>query len=131
MSNYLQQAFNTVCKNAKPANGCYVVLMERSQYYGGPEEGGWWGTDNNVVAYNWVETEEEANALKVKIEQFAEELSQEARKEYGKQCLRESEWLEARGLDDSFLPEPDGPAEYYVTITEDYPQGSRGCRYYE
>lgn len=42
------------------------------------------------------------------------------------------EWLEARGLDADYLPEPDGELSYFVTI-EDQPGSSesRGCRHYE
>jgi len=53
-------------------------------------------------------------------------------REFGEQCLRETEWLAQRGLDDSFLPEVDGETNYSV-LTEESPGSfeSRGCRHYE
>lgn len=120
--NYLQSAFDAVCKEAKKPEGYYVVLMERRPFYGGPEEGSWWGSDQIVTAYQHFTTEEAANAAKEQVEKLAKELSEESKKEFGKQCLREMNWLEARGLDANFLPEPDGESEYYVTITEELPQ---------
>ncbi len=68
--SYLQSAFEAVCKEAKPATGSYVCLMEESQRYGGPEEGGWWTTDVTLVAYQWCATEEEADAKRAAVEQL-------------------------------------------------------------
>jgi hypothetical protein len=131
MDSFIQSAFEKVCSEAKPAQGFYVSLMERVPYYGGPEEGGWWGNDHHIVAYQYFSTEEEAQAAKEAVLTLAEEMSRDARKAYGDQCLREVEWLDARNLDADYLPEPDGPSEYYVTMTEGLPSESRGCRHYE
>lgn len=131
MNTYLQEAFNQVCTNAKPAIGYYVSLMERSSYYGGPEEGGWWGNDVSIVAYQWFDTEEQARAAKEEVEKLAEQFQEDDRKEYGEHCQRQCDWLETRGLDSDWLPEPDGPSEYFVTMSEELPSESRGCRHYE
>lgn len=128
---YLQSAFESVCADAKQAEGAYVCLMERVSRYGGPEEGGWWTEDHILVAYQWCSTEEEAAAKREAVERLAEDLQDQARKDYGEHCLRESEWLEARGLDDSFLPEPDGPSEFYVTVSDGLPSNSMGATHYE
>lgn len=88
MSNtFLREAFHQVCKDAKPAEGWYVSLIEVIPYYGGPEEGGWWGSDREVIAYQHFATEEAAQAAKEAVKKLAEELSQQARREFGRQCL--------------------------------------------
>jgi hypothetical protein len=120
-----------VLKDYKPASTHYVTLMERVPFYGGPEEGGWWGEDHRIVAYQAFSTEEAAQAAFNGVQTLAAELSAEARTEFGKRCLRESAWLEARGLDDNFLPEPDGDSEFYVLMSEGLPEESHGSRHYE
>jgi glycogen debranching enzyme len=127
---YLQAAFDAVCEEAKPAEGHYVCLMESVPYYGGPEEGGWWGRDTNIVAYQYFATAEQAEAAKEAVEKMAQKMSNESKREFGKQCLREMEWLDTRGLDADYLPEPDGESEFYVIATTELPLESRGCRQY-
>lgn len=128
--SHLQQAFNTVCSEAKQAQGFYVSLMESVPYYGGPEEGGWWGSDHIVHAYQYYATEEAANAAAEAVKKLAEELETQAKREFGEQCLREMEWLDARGLDADYLREPDGNSEFFVTVTESLPENSFGDRQY-
>ncbi len=130
-NTFLRQAFELQLPDAKPAEGAYVALMESVPYYGGPEEGGWWGRDTNVVAYRWFATAEAAKTAAALIEKQAVELSTLARDEHGRYCQSQLEWLDARGLDSDFLPEVDGPSEYYVTVTNSYPEDSRGSRRYE
>lgn len=125
MTTYLQDAFDAVCKDAKPAEGWYVSLMETVPYYGGPEEGGWWGSDTHIVAYQFFPTEEQAQAATTKVQRLAEELQDEARKSFGEHCLREMEWLDARGLDADYLPEPDGESKFYVLVSRGLPEESR------
>jgi hypothetical protein len=128
----IQEAFFGVCREAKPAEGCYVSLYCRAPYYGGPEEGGWWGQDVILVAYQWFSTQEAAEAARAEVERLAEKLRREARKGFGEQCLREMEWLEARGLDADYLPEVDGEEDYFVTFEETAGScQSQGCRHYE
>lgn len=129
--SYLQQAFNTVLKNAKPSETWYVTLMEESQFYGGPQEGGWWGYDSRIVASQEFPSEKEARSAAEAVEKFATELDAEARKSFGKQCLRETAWLEARGLDDDFLPEVDGPDKYEVIVSQGMPKEHQGNRHWE
>jgi hypothetical protein len=130
MAHYIHEAFHRVCLQAKAPETWYVCLMEKAQFYGGPEEGGWWGTDTFLSAYQEFPTEEAAEAAAEEVRKLADELSKQSRREHGRQCLRETEWLEARGLDADYLPEPDGPSEYHVLVSRGLPEGSRGCRQY-
>ena len=127
----IQDAFNQVCKNAKQAQGFYVCLMQKTQRYGGPEEGGWWTNDRIVVAYQYFTTEEQASAAKEQVEKLAEEMTQDEKRLYGEHCLRQMEFLDARGLDADYLPENDGPEEFYVTVSEGIPEPSYGPSHYE
>jgi hypothetical protein len=132
VSNHLQEAFDRVCAAAVNAEQWCVSLYLVSPFYGGPEEGGWWGTDYILEASQAFPTREAAEAAAEAVETLAEELAKEARRTYGEQCLRETEWLEKRGLDDDFLPEVDGPFEYRVLIEQTAGEAaSRGCRHYE
>jgi hypothetical protein len=126
----MKQAFFEVCREAKPAEGVYVSLYVELPFYGGPEEGGWWGRDMELVAYERFDSEEAATAALRAIHVLADKLSKEAKESFNRACAAESEWLEARGLDDSFLPEVNGEASYRVYI-EGQPgefayEGSRG-----
>lgn len=129
--SFIQSAFDLVCKVRPKGEGCFVVLMEETSFYGGPEEGGWWGHDQLVRAYKHYPSRELADATGERIKMLAQELSAEAKKVYGEQCLRETEWLDARGLDDNFLPEPDGESTFYVIVDDHVPEDSYGCRHYE
>jgi hypothetical protein len=132
MSSYIREAFNKICEQARQTESWFVNLCESSPYYGGPEEGGWWGHDTHVVAYQEFPSEELAEAAKEQVLKLAKELQEESRREYGEYCLRSMEWLEARELDADYLPEPDGPSEYYVAVTRGAPaEATYGCRHYE
>jgi hypothetical protein len=130
-SDALREAFERVCRDARPAEGWYVSLLERVPYYGGPEEGGWWGEDVVLVASRRYDTEEAAEAARAAVDALARELTAEARAEFGRRCLEETEWLEARGLEDGSLPEVDGEAVYEVTVTAGPPESTRGSRRWE
>ena len=128
----ISEAFFQVCKDAKPAGRSYVSLYADVPYYGGPEEGGWWGSDRELVAYHECTTEEEAEAVRDKAIELSEQLSKEARDNFHRHCAAQCDWLEARGLDSDYLPEVDGEASYSVMI-EDSPgsHAYRGSRRYE
>lgn len=123
--------FFGICPNAKPARGSYVSLYVVVPFYGGPEEGGWWGEDVGLVAYEWFDTEEAARAAYEKIRASCDERNAEERRKFHEQCRAECEWLERHGLDDSALPEVDGEIHYFVQL-EDRPgeSGKRGDRHY-
>ena len=130
MNDFLQAAFDEVCKDAKEPQGFYVSLMESAPFFGGPEEGGWWGSDVSIAAYQWFATEEQANAAKEAVQKLASEMSADARRAFGQQCLNEMKWLDARGLDADYFREPDGESTFYVLVSEGLPEESRGCRQY-
>lgn len=129
--SYLQEAFNQTCHEARLPEGHYVVLFEHTSRYGGPEEGGWYINDRIVSAYQWCETREKAEAILAAVQALAKELERESKVSHGKQCLREMAWLEARGLDADWLPEPDGPSEFSVSLTDSIPENRYGPRHYE
>lgn len=119
---YLESAFNAICTNAQEPEEWYVCLIESFQAYGGPEEGGWWYTVQAVAAYQQFPARILAKRAAAKVNELAKELENQARATYGEHCLRSMEWLEARGLDADFMPEPDGPSEYRVEISRTVPQ---------
>lgn len=127
-----KEAFFSVCEDAQPAESHYLSLYVSVPYYGGPEEGGWWGSDTHLVAYKHFDTKESLEAAQAKVEALAVELNQQAQREFGEQCLNEMAWLDARGLDADYLPEVDGESRYFVSA-EDVPGSmvSQGCRHYE
>lgn len=127
-----REAFFTVCADAKPANRSYVSLYMRQPFYGGPEEGGWWGSDTELVAYQECTNDVEAESVSAQVTRLAARLSREAKGDFNQQCARECAWLEARGLDADFLPEVDGEVSYFVAI-ESQPgsHASQGTRHYE
>lgn len=127
----IEQAFNEICTEHKQAERWFVVLKESVPFYIGPEEGGTWGSDTIVIAYQEYASEELAEEAKEKVEKLAKQYTEDSRKAFGQQCLNEMEWLDKRGLDADYLPEPNGHSEYYVTVEESVPQNRYGCRHYE
>lgn len=128
--SYIHCAFDEVCKEANVAKAYYVSLMASVPYYGGPEEGGWWGNNQIVVKYQRFDTEEAAETAMNAVEELAKNLSEETKKEFGKQCLREMAICDKLNVDYDFLPEIDGEETYYVVMTEELPVNSYGCRQY-
>lgn len=131
MAEYLQEAFNTVCKEAKVADGWYVTLMEETCRFVSPAEGGTYAHDTHIRAYNYFSTEEQAKAAFEAVEKLAEEMKQKAQTDHGNQCLREMDWCEDRLLEPDYLPEPDGPSNFFVLMTQGIPTETRGPTHYE
>lgn len=128
----VREAFYNACKDAKVAKGNYVSLYRREPFYGGPEEGGWYGSDVVLEASQFCSTEEEAEAKLAEVEKMVEEKNKEAKKEWGDQCLREMEQADAKGMDYDELPETDGEVSYFVVVEEiKGASESEGCRHYE
>lgn len=128
--SFLRQAFDIACDGAKKPECWYVILVESYRAYGGPEEGGWWYTVANLEAYREFSTREAAEAAAEKVKELAAELEKEASRSHGEYCLRSMEWLEARGLDADYLPEPDGPNEYRVSVVDELPTFSNRRPHY-
>ena len=70
-------------------------------------------------------------AVADRVRERAAELSLEAERVNGEACLSSLDWLEARGLEPDYLPEPNGPEEYFVMVTESVPSFSVGKPTYE
>lgn len=132
MATDLEQAFHAVCLQAEAGGQrWYVALVEEAPFYGGPEEGGWWGADLLVHAFKAYPTQAEADEVCEQIKQLAAEQTEAARVAYGEACELECEWLEARGLEPDFLPEPDGPSTFDVIVTDRPPENRYSPRHYE
>lgn len=126
----MKAEFFRVCEGAKPAEASYVSLYENVPFYGGPEEGGWWGSDTVLVAHKYYASKEGAAAAVAAVEALAVEETKAAVEAWGDQCGYELDWLEARGLEPGFLPESAGHSEFFVvmetTIGSRESTGSRG-----
>lgn len=127
--SHIQIAFDELIESQEPEY-YYLCLMESVPYYGGPEEGGWYGNDSILVAYKQYPSRELAESAAESVRQLAEQLSNESRKEYGEHCLKEMDWCDERSLDYDYLGEPDGPSHHYVMITETIPENIYGPRQY-
>jgi hypothetical protein len=130
---YIREAFEQVVANRKqmePPKKWFVVLWEHVQYYGGPQEGGWYGWDHEPLEYAEFDDEETAHAVAKEVEKRAVELTNLSRRRHGERCLAELEWLDARGLDADYLPEAD-ETSYSVRVEEELPKAVHGSRHYE
>lgn len=132
MANEIKEAFFQTCNNAEKAVQKCVSLYISVPFYGGPEEGGWWGSDTHLVAYQVCETEAEAEEKHKAVKELADKLSKEEKDRFGDRCLQEMQWLEERGLDADFLPEVDGESSYFVTVEDNPGENSHiGSRHWE
>lgn len=129
--HYIQQAFESVLKGHKTPEQWFVCLIASHQAYGGPEEGGWWYSVSSLEAWQDYPSKEMADAALESVKSLAKELQQHARSEHGRAMLASMEWLEERGLEASFLPEPDGPTEYQVRVCSELPKFSNRRPHYE
>lgn len=114
----IRTAFEQICPDAEIAQTRFVSLYARVPFYGGPQEGGWWGEDVVLHATKKVRTQDEAEKIHAGIVAMAKELADIARRRFGEQCLRELEAAEERGIDPESLPEVNGEETYYVVIEE-------------
>lgn len=131
----IQDAFHAVCTEAIEAKtGCfYVTLIRIVPFYGGPEEGGWFGKDKVVEAYQRFSDRHAAKVAFSAVKRLAKEMTDTAKIEHGQACIRQLAFCEARGIEDSnsVFGEDSGPDSYMVTITDRLPVTERGCRHYE
>ena len=128
----IKDVFFNICDNSKWTGNFYVSLYVKTPYYGGPEEGGWWGNDISLVAYKQYDMEEKAKYVLSKINQLVKELNLESKKAFSKKCSDECDWLEARGLESDYLPEVNGEEEYFVVVENEIgSHKSTGTRVYE
>lgn len=127
----MDKEFYEICKNASPAGKYYVSLYAKSQYYGGHEEGGWWGTDIHLVASQEFSTLASAEVALEQIQTLAKQRTDDERDRYGKRCIEQLAWLDERGLDADYLPD-EAPDTYFVVVEERVgSRESQGVRHYE
>ena len=109
------QAWNEIIEDSEVAQECYLSLYENVSYYGGPEEGGWWGYLQILQKYCKCSSREQAEMLSNKLREHCEQLNKESKKADGEDCLRHMERADRRGedVDDDGY---DGPSTYYMII---------------
>jgi hypothetical protein len=130
----IRTAFHQVCAEAKPAESYYISLYIRAPYFGGPEEGGWWGEDVCLFAAQHYTTDEAADAALVEIQELVKGLNVDAKKAYGEQCQTQLDFCEERGIEDSnnVFGEVDGEEAYFVVKEKTKGESeSFGPRHYE
>jgi hypothetical protein len=109
-------AFHRVCRKAKPADYYYVSLYAYHSVYLGPEEGGCWGQDVELISSQEYFCKRDAVRALNKCRRLIKKLDKDARDNHGNYCNRQLEWLEARGLEADYLRENDGPTTYGCII---------------
>ena len=108
----LENAFETY-RNREPVKPVYVSVYETSRAYGGPEEGGWWYTDNTLVESKKFYDKEEAEA-------FAEAL----RSDMESSGANDEDMHSSKGMDG--YPDPSGGDPMYDHSDADIPLGFAG-----
>lgn len=133
-----QDAFYQLCQDAtkiEERERRYVSLYREVQYYGGPEEGGWWGTDMVLESYYRCTHAEQAEQVAEQVQKLADQMTEDARRAHNEHAAAQVDYCESRGIDDIdafYGREEDGPDAWHV-ITESYPgvNESYGPRHYE
>lgn len=130
MCNPIASAFGSVIKDATPCASYYVVLWRIVPFYGGPQEGGWWGEDRIPESYKEYSTMDAARQACDQVIETARQLGKEARRAHAEKCGRELDYCEARGIDDanSVFGEVNGADRYWVTVETELPEKRFGER---
>ena len=131
--SFIEEAYQQVCDDAEKAEGCWVSLYCDAPFYGGPEEGGWWGNDTVLVESKHFASKAQAEAVKAKVEETAKLLTKDAMQAHGQLCASQ---LDSCGWDgelaQSRYGEVDGPSEYFVIIEQvSGANQAFGSRHYE
>jgi len=130
--NRIEQSFQEICDQPTVAEAWYLSLYARVPFYGGPEEGGWWGNDVVLQEYQRFHSKQDAETAESRVAALVKQMDGDARRAWGEQCLRELDQAEAHGLEPSDLRETDGPTEFFCVVEQTPGQHeSRGCRHYE
>lgn len=118
----IEEAFRQVCAQAEPAEDVFVSLYRLDRFYGGPEEGGWYGTDATLLASQQVFSRRAAERMKDQVTELAEKLTRDAEDARNRRLAAECEFLEERGVDDydnnAYLSPPDGGSRFWVVVEE-------------
>ena len=114
---YLSAAWDELVADATEEHDKRVVsLYVEAPYFGGPEEGGWWGHDFQLVEHVVCPSAAMAETLRARVERRADTMTDEAKTAWSKHCQRELDDAERRGIDPSDLPETDGHDAYHVMV---------------
>jgi hypothetical protein len=133
MSNFTKAAFQAAIDSNRRETlnkTYYVTLWREVQWYGGPEEGGWWGSDHIPLETARYSIKEDAENAAKKVEELADILSKESTRAFGEKCLKELEWLDNRNFDADYLSEPDGEDQFFVSVEDEAPRAMYGERGY-
>jgi len=116
--SHLQEAFDEACKDSVEVFAWYCTLYVTWRWYGGAEEGGWWGTTVQAEAFQRFNSKEEAEAALEAVKTLAVEKTKEAKKIHGDICLNQLDYCERRGIDDanSVFGEIDEATSYSVRV---------------
>jgi len=111
----LIQAWDEIMADAQEAEECIVSMYSVERYYGGPEEGGWWGNLFILQKYVRCSNRDAAEKLQHKLQERCEELNREEQQRDSEDCLRHCEraWSRGEDVDDYGY---DGPSTYHVLI---------------
>lgn len=111
----LRDAYHRVIENAESAGRKYVSLYVRAEYYGGPEEGGWWGHDSILESYVEVSNMDMAERIYNDVYAEVERMNAERKADHNAALSRQCDeaWNRGEDLDDVGYA---GPDEYFVVI---------------
>lgn len=113
----------------------FVSVYSRHRYYGGPEEGGWYGTDVTLNSHYRVADRDSAERLKRALEGSTKIEDKAERLKWARKMAQELDDAELRlgaHWEEGLLPEPDLPFTYLVYIETGLgSHASRGPRHYE
>ena len=130
----IQEAFWEALMDATLVQDWHCTLYLTERWYGGAEEGGWWGSTVTAVAHVSYKTPSEAEAALDAVKQLAIAKTKEAKQIHGDVCLRQLDYCEQRGIDDanSVFGEIDGEDSYSVRIENELGASEYSTsRYYE
>jgi hypothetical protein len=82
----LRAAFEAVCVNAVKREGVFLSIYRRSPFYGGPEEGGWWGEDVVLEEYQSFDFVADAKAARDQMDLHITAENNAAKLGYSNRC---------------------------------------------
>jgi hypothetical protein len=119
----------------EPRRKFYLVLRRSEQYYGGPEEGGWWGWDHLVEAFKMFASKEEAEQAYDQVQDYIKTLNRECAEARLNGLNRAYEDAVARDPAADLDGEDDNrcglETHYSVDIEDHEPKDEYGPQHYE